>query len=493
MAVTFDTVPSNAIASFTFVEQKYRRSGNAATPNIPQRIALLGQYIAAKTPVNNVAVPVTTADEVAALAGYGSQAHMMALKLFNAMGQSPALVDWYPIADGTTAQVTTVTFAGAAGVQGLWRLYIVGKRYEISVLAADTAIASATAMTNLINADLSCPFGAANGGTAVVTLTAKWKGLSSSLLDVRKNYYASDVNLIPTTQTMVIASSVTGATDPSLATALANFGDVAYTWVITGQNDATTAAALETAGEARWDPSVKKPWLSVMGYVDTRSNFVTALGSRNSKVTVYMPVEASPNHPGEIAAATVGAAAVSANADPYRPFKNLVLTGILPGSGAQWTRAQADAVEAAGGSAFRVSNAGAVSIWDLLTTYKTNSGGAADDSFRYAVTVTNIQNKIYSLDLKFSSDPYDRAIVISDDDVSGKAYTVSPKSIKADAISLVDQWVLANGSKNRDQIVAGIVSEVDSGNPGRINLLIPDIITVGLRIVAVRYQWSTSA
>lgn len=491
MPVSFDTVPSNAIASFVFVEQKYRRSGKT-TSKIPQRIALLGQYLAAKTPTNNLPVPVTTADEVAALAGYGSQAHMMALKLFGAMGQTPALVDWYPIADGTTAKAYTITFASNAGSQGIWRVYIVGKKYEISVASGDTPTTSAAALAALINADVNCPF-TASPAVGVVTITAKWKGLNSDLLDVRKNYVASDINLIPTTQTMVIASSVSGATDPSLAAALANFGDTYYTWVITGQNDATTAAAIETALDARWDPSVKKPCLGVMGYVDTRANFLTALSSRNSKSSIYVPVEASPNHPGEIAASVVGMCAASANADPYRPFKNLVLWGILPGTGATWTRAQADAVEAAGGSAFKVNGAGAVSIWDLLTTYKTNAGGAPDDSFRYAVTVTNIQNKIYSLDVKFSSPPYDRAIVIADDDVSGKEYTVSPRSIRADAISLVDGWVLDNGSKLRDTIVAGIVAEIDSGNPGRINLLIPDIITVGLRIVAVKYQWSTSA
>src|SRR6188508_133621 len=106
--VTFDTVPANAVASAVFIEQKYRKSGITTGQ---QRIALLAQYLAAKTPVNNVPVAVTTADEVAALAGYGSMAHLMAKKLFDAMGNVPALVDWIPIADGTTAKEYTVTFA----------------------------------------------------------------------------------------------------------------------------------------------------------------------------------------------------------------------------------------------------------------------------------------------------------------------------------------------------------------------------------------------
>lgn len=487
MAISFDTVPSNWVSSAVFIEQKYRKSGQ--TPG-QQRIAFLAQYLAAKTPTNNLPVAVTDADEVAALAGYGSQAHLMAVKLFGAMGQAPALVDWYPIADGTTAKQYTVTYASNAGSSGEWRVYVGDKRYQVPVASGDTPTIVAAALAALITADLSCPF-SATANVGVVTLVAKWKGLSSDSLKVQKNYVPSDVNLIPTTQTMVIASSVSGAGDPVITTALANFGPIFYTWVVTGLNDATAAAALESDGDGRWNPLVKKPYLGVMGYTDTRANFLTALSSRNSKVSVYFPVEGSPNTPGEIAAAVVGVCAVSANVNPARPFGGiggLTVKGILPGTGAPWTDAQANAVELAGGSTFKVVG-GAVVIHDLLTTYKLNGAGASDDSFRYAVTVTNIQAKYYSIDLLLAQDPFVRAIIIDDDSPFGGDYGLSPKKAKVEFINLVDFWVNSGWSKNRDEIVAALLVEINSGNPGRLDVLIPDVITAGGRIYAVKYQW----
>ncbi len=485
--VTFDTVPANAVASAVFIEQKYRKSG--ITPG-QQRIALLAQYLAAKTPVNNVPVAVTTADEVAALAGYGSMAHLMAIKLFAAMGNVPALVDWIPIADGTTAKEYTVTFASNAGSSGVWRIYVSGKRYEISVASGDTPTTSAAALAALITADLSCPF-SATANVGVVTFVAKWKGLSSNSLDIRKNYVASDVNVIPTTQTMVIASSVSGAGDPSIATALAGFGTTFYTWVLTGLNDSVAAGLLHTAGELRWDPVTKKPWLGVMGYIDTRANYVSAVGALNSKDVVYFPVEGSPNHPGEIAAAVVGVCAVSANTNPARPFGGiggLTVPGILPGSSAPWTWAQENAAELAGGSVSKVVG-GAVVIGDLLTTYKTNSAAAVDESFRYAVTVTNIQAKFYTIDAMLASDPFVRAIIIDDDSPFSGEYGLSPKKAKVEFMNLVDQWAESGWTKNQETVKAGIVVEINGTNAGRLDVLVPDVITAGGRIYAVKYQW----
>ena len=486
MPITFAATPANLIASSVAIENVYRRNGRVPAG---QRIALLGQYLAAKTPVNNIAVTgITTADDIAALAGYGSQAHMMAVNLFAEMGSTPIPVDWFPIADGTTAKAYTITFVGVASSQGVWRVYILGKKYEISVASGDAIATMATALAAVINADVSCVF-TASPAAGVVTITAKWKGLSSDLLDVRKNYVASDVNLVPGTTTMTIASSVSGATDPSIATALANFGSTFYTFVITALNDATAAGALETAGAARIDPLVKMPFVGVMGYVDTRANFITALGSRNSPWSVYFPVEGSPSHPGQIAAALVGDAAVSASADVARPWKNMQLQSLYPGTGATWTVSQAQAVEVAGGSAFDVRS-GIVTVWDALTTYKTNAGGATDDSWRYPETITNTQRKLFDLDTMLKSSPFDRAKLISDNDVSNAEYALSPSKIAGYFVSLYESWVRDNISKERDAMVASLTVEIDAGNPSRVNVEFTDYMVVGARVFAVKRNWA---
>jgi phage tail sheath gpL-like len=63
--------------------------------------------------------------------------------------------------------------------------------------------------------------------------------------------------------------------------------------------------------------------------------------------------------------------------------------------------------------------------------------------------------------------------------------------VAAYAVDLVRQlWEPLALTKEADAAVAGIRAEIDGTNPGRINLLIPDVHAAGLRIIAGRVQWS---
>lgn len=491
MSVGFSNVPSNAIASGVFVEPEYKRAGVAGP--IPQRIALLGQYNAGKTPTNNVAKNITSADEAASLYGRGSLLHLMAVALFAGIGAGTVEVDAFPLAAGTGSAAGTITVSGPATAAGDISLYIAGKKVTVPVANAAAQNDVATAIGAAINANPDLPV-SASVNTNVVTLTSRWAGLSGNQISIKQDVGSGESSLEPAGITLVIVAMAGGSADPSIATALANFGDTFYTWVVCPYNADASLDVLEAAGVARFDPGVKRPFAGVVGYNDTRANFLTWLADRNSPWTTAVPVDSSPNHPAEIAAAAVGVCAKSAQADPARPFRTLTLSGILPGAVANWTYAERNAVEAAGGSSTFLAADGLVHIHDLVTTYTTNALGAVDESWRFTITITNVQAKIYSLDQLFMSAPFDRAIVVDDDAVTGKSYAVSPKRVKAFVIQLIDQqWIPEAWSKNRDAIVAGIVAEIDASNPGRINVLVPDIIAVGLRIMAVKYQWSFSA
>lgn len=491
MSIAFSLVPGNAIASGVFVEQEYKRVGVSGP--IPQRVALLGQYNVDKSPTANVAKTITSADEAASLYGRGSMLHLMAVALFAGIGAGTVDVDAFPLAAGTGSAAGTITVSGPATAAGTISLYVAGKRVTVAVANAAAQNDIAAAIAAAINANLDLPV-TAEAATNVVTLTSRWTGLSGNQITIKQDLGSGESSLEPAGVTLVIVAMSGGSADPSIATALANFGDTWYTWVVCPYNTDTTLDLLEAAGEARIDPGVKRPFAGVVGYNDTRANFLTWLASRNSPWTTAVPIDSSPNHPAEIAASAVGACSVSAQADPARPFKTLTLKNVLPGAVPNWTYAQRNAVEAAGGSSTFLAADGLVHIHDLVTTYVTNPLGAVDESWRFTVTITNVQAKIYSLDQLFLSAPFDRAIVVDDDAVTGKSYAVSPKSVKAFIIDLIDrQWIPEAWSKERDAIVAGIVAEIDAANPGRINVLVPDIIAVGLRIMAVKYQWSFSA
>ncbi len=78
--------------------------------------------------------------------------------------------------------------------------------------------------------------------------------------------------------------------------------------------------------------------------------------------------------------------------------------------------------------------------------------------------------------------------------MTGVDYAIRPKTVKAYAIKLIDElWIPRALTKNRDAVVAGIVSEIDSGNPNRINIQVPDDLAAGLKIIAAKLSWSFTA
>jgi phage tail sheath gpL-like len=491
MSIGFNSVPAGAKASAVFIETEYKRGGVAGP--IPQRVALLGQYNTGKTPTENVALNITSADDAANYFGRGSMLHRMARRLFQGLGSSTVIVDAFPLAAGTGASTGTITIVGPSVLAGTLALYIAGERVPVVVTAAMAQNDIATAVRDAINANLDLPV-TATAATNVVTLTARNAGLAANQITVRRDIAAGDSSAEPTGLTVTIVSLSGGSANPSIATALTNFGGTFYTWVVCPYNEDASLDLLEAAGVARIDPGVKKPFAGVVGYTDTRANFLTWLDSRNSPWTTGVPVEGSPDHPAEIAASCVGSSAASAQSEPARPFKTLPLTGITPGAAAPWTYAQRDAVEQAGGSSTYIDSSGIVRIHDLCTTYTTNALGAADDAWGFTVTITNVQAKIYSLDQMFLSAPFDRAVVVDDDSVTAKEFAVSPKTVKSYIINLIDsQWIPEAWSKDRDSIVAGIIAEINGTNAGRIDVLVPDVIAVGLRIMAVKYQYSFAA
>jgi phage tail sheath gpL-like len=491
MSVSFNAVPAGAIASGVFVEQEYKRVGPPGP--IPQRIALLGQYNTGKTPTNDQALAITSADEAANYFGRGSMLHRMARRLFGSIGAGSVLVDAFPLAAGTGTSTGTITVTGTATAAGTLAIYIAGDRVAVAVASGDTQNTIATAIAAAITANLDLPVTAA-AATNVVTLTARNAGLAANGITIKQNIATSDATASPAGVTLVLVAMSGGTADPSIQTALDNMGATWYTWVVCPYNAAASLTILEAVGDLRIGPSIKRPFAGVVGYNDTRANFLTWLGSRNSPWTTAIPVEGAPDHVAEIAAAAVGSMAVSAASEPARPFKTLALVGIKAGTAAPWTYAQRDAVEAAGGSSTYVDASGVVRIHDAVTTYVTNALGAVDESWRFTVTITNVQAKIYSLDQLFLSAPFDRGVVVDDAAVTSKGFAIRPSTVKAYIVDLIDrQWIPECWSKNRDAIVAGLVCEINASNPGRIDVVVPDIIAVGLRIVAVKYQWSFAA
>jgi phage tail sheath gpL-like len=488
MPVTFDYVPANAKASGIFVEQKARR-GSLGGLLIPHKIGLLGQYNAGKTPTDNVAQLLVDADDAATRYGLGSMLHIMAKAAFAGAGIVPVYA--IPLADGAGTPATAdCTVAVTTVTAGTISLYIAGRRVQVAVTAGQTADQIATAIRAAVNADTHLPV-TATGATNHFILTARWDGTTGNGIRIQQDLADGESLLEPGGVTLTLASMASGTVDPVLTTALANLGDLWITELVSPYTDSTSLTAIDSAWTTRIDPGVKRPFIGLMASILSQSNFISLVSPRNSPSTTIVPVEDCPHAHYEIAAAAAGVAAARWTSTPGRPCRGLTLPGIRKGTTAPWTYAQRDAVITAGGSTTMPQTDGTVKIEDLATTYKTNSQGGADDSWRWTETIANIQEKIYSLEQLFMGEPFDAAVIVDDDSVTAQSYAVRPKTAKAFCIRLIDElWVPYALTKERDAVVAGIIAEINLSNPNRLDVLIPDVLAAGLKIIAGKIEWS---
>ena len=491
--ISFKLVDPNAAASAVFLEQEYLRASLGGLL-VPHKLLLVGQWRTGQTPAPTPNVPqlLLSADHAATLYGLGSPLHIMAIAAFAGCRNVPVYALPITAGGGAVAATGTINPTLTTVTAGTLSLYIAGKRVQVGVAATDTEEDICDAIAAAVNAMTELPVIATSESTDV-KLDAKWAGLSGNDIDIAFDLVDGEADQEPGGITWVITPMATGATDPTIDTALAALDDTWYTEIVSQWTVDAQLDDIEDAGDARVLPGIQRPFAGFAGYNGTLADFLTLLASRNSAWTTLVPVDGSPNLKFEIAAAAAGVYAAGQQSRPGCPVRGSKLSDIM-GGGVRWTYAQRDIVVKTGGSTFRVSPDGLVLIEDLCTTRTTNPLGALDESFRWTETIANLQAKLYSLEQVFASDPFVNAVVVDDDSVTTASYALRPKTAKAYTIRLIDDlWVPYALTKNRDAVVAGIIAEINGGNAGRIDVFVPDVFAAGLKIIAGRLQWSFTA
>jgi phage tail sheath gpL-like len=487
--VNFNQVPLNARASNVFLEEEGKQVSLGALL-IGHRLAVLGQYNSGKAPTANV--PALSSSEAEDISAYG-RGSMLHLMLKKARAAAPYIKLYaVPLADAGTgvAAVGSIQVTHAPSASGTIAFFIGGQKISVAVAADDTVNEVASAIEAAIDAALDLPV-TASVSTDTVTLTAKWAGVTGNDIRIQRDLDSGDLAAEPASVTVTITSMATGANNPAIATALAALGGTWYTAIATPYQDATSITAIEAAALVRAAAGVKKPFLAVFGYNGTKANFQAAVTARNSQFCAWVPVEDSPNPPFEIAAVAGALYGACQGIRPGTPMRYHPLTGIRAGAGAAWTDTDCENTLSFGGSTTENLDDGTVKMVDFMTTYKTNSQGTVDYTYRDAYWLGNWQTKLYSLDALFGAAPFSDAIVVDNATPSGKDYVIRPNTVKAYAIKLIDElWVDLGLTKERAAVVAGIVCEINSGNPGRIDISIPDVFAAGLRIIAGKVAWS---
>jgi phage tail sheath gpL-like len=315
----------------------------------------------------------------------------------------------------------SVTFAGPATVAGTVYVAVgssANRTYEVAISDGTTAATAATALATLINDDDTAPFTAAVSG-AVVTITMSNAGQDgdTTLLKV----YSEDQEGISWT----LSGFAGGGISPSLSGVPAAIGAIRYqTITMPMWNPDPVISMLES----RWnvDNAILDGVLVVCNS-DTLANFEANYAAINYKTTVIFADKqlTGANHIGpaitefnynkaaqfaairalrftdgadisEFVTSSVGALDNEGGAAlaslPYfnTPMVNLP---VIDDAYAGFTGDELDALRDIGISGMGNNVAGdAVICSEVVTTYKTDSSGAADTTWKYLETVDTASN-----------------------------------------------------------------------------------------------------
>lgn len=287
-----------------------------STPNLPQRVALLAEANEANQGTLDLTPKeITSAQQAGQLYGYGSPIYtaMRILRPLNGGGIGGIPVIVYPQvkAVGSVAKVLHVTPSGVATGNGKHTFIIAGREgldgvfYDINIETGDTTADITAKAEDAINAVLGAPV-IGSSTDYFTTLTAKWKGLTSDALTVTVDTNGNDLGI-----TYSVTSIASGSGTPSIAAALALFGNDWNTIVINGYGtDSSTMTALESFNgipdpsnpTGRYTGIIMKPFIAISGstaadpssFTDTRLDNVT-IAIAPAPLSAGLPIEAAAN------------------------------------------------------------------------------------------------------------------------------------------------------------------------------------------------------
>lgn len=460
--------------------------------NLQQRIAVVAEMNHANQATSTTPIQVTSRAQAAALYGWGSPIDM-ALRILlpqsGSGGASTCPVWVYPVAEavGALANIQTITITGTAtaanSIQVLvsGRSFLEGGSYNVAIPFGAAAADVAVAIRNAINAVVGCPY-AATSALGVVTLTARWKGLSSADL----NLVITGLN--PAGLSYVIANPTPGTGAPTnIPTVLAQFANDWNTIVVTGWSlTASHAASIDAqyltfngnpdAQTGQWNPLVMRPAQYFIGNcIDSTTTsqdtaLTASLNAENSfpgcptPNSLGMPIEGAANY--AVLAANVF------NTTPNIDIEAMVLpdmpgigpNGSAPSQSSSYTLRNALVLL---GMSTVIYNNGQYYPQDFITTYAPT--GIPNPTWRYSRDVNIDMNVEY----KFSNirkSVIGNKQIAADNDAVNVANVVKPKDVKAALYSFADDLVAQGLITDAAGMKASVTVVINSGNRNRFDI-----------------------
>lgn len=499
--MNFQTIPGNLRVPLFFGEFD---NSQASTATTVQRTLIIGQSLNAKTA--GPAVPVSSAPQVARIAGDGSLLHLMAKAYF--ANDISGTVYILPLPDDDSkmnAAKGSVEISGSPTENGVISLYIGGVRVQVTVMKGDKATDVCTAIAGAINADGALPVtataaatGAAAGDNAQITLTAKNKGMTGNDTDIRLNWLGvPGGESTPAGLSVSITPMSGGAGVPELEDALATTGDTGFDFIInpytdTASMDSVKAFLSDSTG--RWSYASQLYGHAFSAISGTYGTLTTAGEARNDQHASLLGVDGSPTPACVWAAAVTGAVAGSLRNDPGRPLQSLKVSGVqAPPEEKRFMLVERNNLLHSGISTFTVANDGTVQIENLITTWQKNSYGNPDDSYLQVETLFTLMYVMRYLRNQITSKFGRMKLAKAGTRFAPGLAIVTTTTIRAEMIAQYKYLEYNGYVQDPEAFAKGLVVAQDESNPNRVNVLWTGTLINQLRILALINQFRLMA
>ena len=477
----------------------------ANTGQVNQRTLLIGQMLPAGTYTAGVPVIATGLGDVKAGCGAGSQLALM-YQQYRA-GDSFGEVWLLPLADAgsSVAAAETITLTGPATAAATLFLYagyspaVPTGRVTCLVNVADAATAIATNLAAAINAVPDLPVTATVAG-AVITVTARNKGLAGNGIDLRMNYLgALGGETTPAGVTLTFSNPVAngslllgGTTNPTLTTALTNIaGDQTFDFIVCPYTDSASLTAMDlflndTVGRWSWVQEIFGGYFTA--YRGTLSAQVTFGTSRNGQHGSAFGLFDTPTPDFLCAADYAAQDAVSLRADPALPLQTLALNVAAEPLASRFNISQRNTLLYSGISTHKVSDAGVVSIDRAITLYQVNAAGAPDNSYLDVETMYTLQFVIRDMRIYLQT-LFARVKLVADGTRIGAGSNMATsQTVVGAAVARYRLQAKAGLVQNPDIFAQQAIGQ-NAGN-GLVKLLLPYQLANQLRQIAMLVQFT---
>ena len=406
-----------------------------------------------------------------------------------------------PFADAmsSTAAAGTITFTSPATANGTLSLYVAGVNVPVNISSTGTNANNATAVSAAINATPNLPV-VATVSSAVVTITALNAGLGGNDIDVRVNYYgASNGEYTPAGMAFTYSNAVgsgmlltSGATNPTITTALSTLATQKYDTIISAYTDATNFGALTAYlndSTGTWSYAEQlygHAWYAYRGTFSALTTFGTAKNDQHSTVLGFFD---SPT-PAWVLAADSGATALaSLRNDPAQPLQTLPLSTFLaPPLASRFPLTERNTLLFDGISTFNVVSGNTI-LENIITTYQLNSFGQPDNSYLEVETMYTLAFILQTLNAIITS-RYARFKLAADGTkFAAGSNIVTPSTIKSDLIAEYQNLEFNGLVQGSDYFAQNIIVQQNASNPNRVDVLYPAVLIDQLRIFALLMQF----